>query len=117
MDVALGSRLSSLQLRPCVSCARHIKSIEICCPFCGTSRSPDNHVARVALGRMSRARWMLVISATGFASCTATNDKPTTVPDSASDGNEGRAEAGRDGDDTEAGRNEDAADVQVVADV
>jgi hypothetical protein len=62
----------------CVSCGRHIKRTETICPFCNNGHISEKPLPAWPLPRMSRAKWMLLVSATSLASC---NGKDSAVDD------------------------------------
>ena len=65
-------------LRPCASCARHIRASEAACPFCGAAAAPDASVlARkpAMSGRpMSRAALLFASAATALACSSSGSD-------------------------------------------
>ena len=54
---------------PCARCARHIKTREAACPFCGSARTPGASVPRRQAPRVSRAAWLA--STLALAGCSA----------------------------------------------
>jgi hypothetical protein len=59
----------------CSNCARHIKTHESRCPFCGATHTRKRHAARQLLSRMSRAQWLAFGSTLAVVGC---GDKPGT---------------------------------------
>ena len=57
----------------CRRCARHVKSAEPSCPFCGASHTPNRSGRPAVRGRVSRAHWLAFGSTLALLSC---NDSP-----------------------------------------
>jgi hypothetical protein len=93
-DTRNGMTMNGYEL--CTSCARHIRRIETVCPFCGARHSLERGIPHLPLPRMSRARWMLVVSTTGLASCTTMStpvNEPVPAPDAVSNADDASADA------------------------
>ena len=55
---------------PCSSCARHVKTSDPKCPFCGTARREQAAPARQRIPRTSRSRWLAHGSTLAILGCT-----------------------------------------------
>lgn len=70
---------------PCSSCARHVKTSDTKCPFCGTARCAQAATRRQRIRRMSRARWLAhgstlaILGCTGNGASTPPSDQDATA--------------------------------------
>ncbi len=71
-------------LRPCPSCARHVRSSEATCPFCDALVPPAEAKGSTHVGRLGRAALFVAGTAIVAASATAAvgcgPDKPPPNP-------------------------------------
>ena len=72
----------AMALTPCEACARHIRSSEGDCPFCGARTSEPPDPRRTELGRVSRAMLVFgsVAALAGAAEACAPNDPASPPP-------------------------------------
>jgi hypothetical protein len=53
----------------CTTCSRHIKAIELSCPFCNAPHATSSATPLRALPRLSRAHWLVLGSSLAVAGC------------------------------------------------
>lgn len=63
------------ELVPCASCARHVRSHELACPFCGAAREPGGTSPARGIPRGSSRAAAFALLAVTTAGCAASHDR------------------------------------------
>lgn len=79
-----------MSLSPCTACARHVRSTDMSCPFCGVDlsfRTSANHTSPNFAARLSRAALVfggLALAGGAEAACNTVEAPPLTPPGASS---------------------------------
>ncbi len=78
--------LGFMSLSPCIACARHVRSTDMSCPFCGVDlsvRTSKTSISPKFAGRLSRAALVfggLALAGAAEAACNGVEAPPLTPP-------------------------------------